>query len=150
MSPPDGETQYFEAFIQEVVKAAPKVKEFLCSPYYASSENVAHQANTLAQFANLLPGLTYIAPQDGVGSFGYSVNTSSTFFQAFSQAFHNQRVKSKLWANVETFQPKAQICKPASETRIQTQIKAVSTSVDSIINFWAYNLPKAQQIPCNF
>lgn len=150
MSPPDGETSYFEQFIHSVSTAVPNVKEFLSSPYYTSSNNLPHQANILAQFCNQVPGLTYIAPQDGAGSFGYSTNITGTFFKDVAETFKNQKVKTKLWANVETFLPRGQICKAAPESRIQDQINAVSNSVESIINFWAYNLPGAKNIPCNF
>ena len=150
MSPPDGESDYYSYFINQFQAKIPQVTQFLASPYYASAINSTLQASILTKFVSLLPGLTFIAPQDGVGSAGYNTLTTHEFFLAFATQFIKSNVSTVLWANIETFMPTAKICDTASPSRIQSQINAVNTYVSYLINWWAYNIPGAQNIPCHY
>jgi hypothetical protein len=133
----DGEIKYMRKVSDALHKVNPR-RKILISPYFqnfTSPEEIAIIHDNLLRCA---PHITYSAPQDGVGSFDIPVPSTAKYFEEM-----HKRHADRLWANVETFEPKAKICHTASKERIERQVKNVTPFAKKVIHFWAYNLPGA-------
>lgn len=134
--PLDGETQYYNLLIEAVnSNVSNPYRSWMASPYYTDSSNLSAQALKLAQFTAAVPKLTYMAPQDGVGSFGYGVNVTNALWKNAYQMFQMFNLEGKLWANCESFLYPAEICKACTKERYHEQIKAVENYAGKIINW---------------
>ena len=126
----DGETIFFNLLI-EGIRSNTKPRDVLASPYITDVVNLPNQARKLMIFTKSIPNLSWIAPQDGVGSWNYSVKSTHDFFMYSNQYFSQNNLVGKLWANCESFLPHAQICKACSEERYRAQVEAVNQYVSN-------------------
>jgi hypothetical protein len=141
----DGETRFYRELSNALYTLTPSCR-ILISPYYLPNKSPQDLASRHSTMLACCPRISISSPQDGCGSFDIPTDLTRLYFEQMASNMP-QGYGQVLWANVETFLPKAKICQKASDERIQRQIASVQHSVAKIINFWSYNLPGAPTCP---
>lgn len=141
----DGETSFYRELSNALYAVTPDC-QILISPYYLPNKSPQDLASRHSTMLACCPRISISSPQDGCGSFDIPTDLARLYFEQMANKMP-KGYEQVLWANVETFLPKAKICQNAPDERIRRQIASVQHSVAKMINFWSYNLPGAPKCP---